>query len=288
MAIIQNYLTKNPCFNTGIDINVTGLFLHSVGCPQPSPLVFIKNWNKESYNSACVHGFIGENDVHITLPCLETPGRARRGWHAGKGTKGSANDTHLGFEMCEPAYIKYTKGATFTTSNYEASVAYVQKTTRNAVELFAKLCKFHGLDPLEDGVILSHAEGYKYGIASGHADPDHLWRQLNMNYNMNTFRQDVNKELLRLVSEEEKNKMPNTSNTNGELSRFKQLFQEMRKELQDDKASSWSEEARNWAKKEGLVQGSSNGEFNGMWEDFLTREQLVVMLYRFAKLIGKV
>ena len=29
------------------------------------------------------------------------------------------------------------------------------------------------------------------GIASGHADPEHLWRGLGMDYNMNKFRNDV-------------------------------------------------------------------------------------------------
>jgi hypothetical protein len=29
------------------------------------------------------------------------------------------------------------------------------------------------------------------GIASAHADPEHLWKQLNMNYTMDTFRKDV-------------------------------------------------------------------------------------------------
>lgn len=286
MAIIQNYLTKNPCFNTGRDINVVGLMLHSVGVPQPNPLVFIRNWNKETYKSACVHGFIGEDDAHITLPCLEKPGVARRGWHAGKGTKGTANDTHLGFEMCEPKYIKYTKGATFTITDKDAAIEYVKKTTRNAVVLFAKLCKFHGLDPLKDGVIISHYEGNKRGIASGHADPDHLWRQLDMNYNMDTFRQDVNKELQRLVAEEQKKESNSTSSS--ELARFKKLFNEMRQELRDNDAGSWSKEAREWAVSTGLVQGSSEGQFNGAWEDFLTREQLITVLYRFAQLIGKV
>ena len=36
------------------------------------------------------------------------------------------------------------------------------------------------------------------------------------------------------------------------------------------------------------IQGSSSGEFNGMWEDMMTREQLVTVLYRFAKKFGLV
>ena len=191
MKLTSNYLTLNPCYASGRTITVQGLMLHSVGCPQPNPLVFVKNWNKASYKNACVHGFIGEDEVHITLPCMEEKGKAMRGWHCASGKKGSGNNTHIGVEMCEPSCIKYTRGSTFTCSDKPKAVAFVEKTTRNAVELFAQLCTFHGLNPLADGVIISHAEGNARGIASAHADPDHLWKQLGMNYSMSQFRKDV-------------------------------------------------------------------------------------------------
>lgn len=68
--------------------------------------------------------------------------------------------------------------------------------------------------------------------------------------------------------------------------KFKGLWREMRKELQDNDASAYSEEARAWAVENGIVQGGSSGEFNGMWEDFLTREQMVTILFRFAQKFG--
>ena len=278
MAILQNYLTKNPCYTAGRTIEVKGLVLHSVGVPQPDPNVFLKNWDKSTYNAACVHGFIGEDDVYITLPSFETPGIAHRGWHSGKGTLGRANDSHLGFEMCEPKWIKYTGGATFTVSDLEKARNFVEKTTRNAVILFAKLCVFHGLNPLEDGVILSHAEAHKAGIASNHGDPAHLWRQLKMDYDMDKFRQDVYN-VMKKFNEEDEEDM--------DLARFKQLWYEMRLDLQDNDAGSWSKEARDWAVKEGLIGGMSSEGFNGAWEDLLTREQLVMVLYRFAQMMGK-
>ena len=61
----------------------------------------------------------------------------------------------------------------------------------SAVELFAYLCKELNLDPLADGVIISHCEGNKRGIASNHGDPEHLWRGLKMPYTMDGFRRDV-------------------------------------------------------------------------------------------------
>lgn len=183
MKIIQSILTANRCYVAGRKIKVDGLMLHSVGCPQPSALVFIKNWNRPDAADVCVHAFIDANtgDVHQTLPWNH------RGWHAG----GSANNTHIGVEMCEPNCIKYGSGAKFTCSNLPVARAMVQRTYDTAVQLFAHLCKEFNLDPLADGVIISHKEGGKRGIASGHVDPEHLWDGLGMGYTMDTFRKAV-------------------------------------------------------------------------------------------------
>lgn len=72
-----------------------------------------------------------------------------------------------------------------------------------------------------------------------------------------------------------------------DVTRFKELWKEMRAELQDNDAGDWSQEARDWVVSNGIIVGSSDTEFNGMWQDMLTREQMAVILYRFAQLIGK-
>ena len=158
-----------------------GLMLHSVGCPQPKASVFINSWNQASFGTACVHGFIDGNDgtVYQTLPWNH------RGWHAG----GSANNTHIGVEMCEPACIKYTGGSSFSCSDTATAKACVKRTYEAAVELFAMLCKQYGLNPLTD--IVSHKEGHTKGIASNHGDPEHLWNGLKMGYTMDMFRKAV-------------------------------------------------------------------------------------------------
>lgn len=185
MKIIESILTKNPCYTAGRKITVKGLMLHSVGCPQPKASVFINNWNRTSFNTACVHAFIDGNsgDVYQTLPWNH------RGWHGG----GSSNDTHIGVEMCEPACIKYTSGSSFTCSDLATAKAVAKRTYESAVELFATLCEEYNLNPLADGVIVSHKEGHKRGIASNHGDPEHLWNQLGMGYTMDAFRQAVKK-----------------------------------------------------------------------------------------------
>lgn len=67
---------------------------------------------------------------------------------------------------------------------------------------------------------------------------------------------------------------------------FKKMFAEMRKEWQDNDAAAYSKDAREWAVKNGIVTGGSTTAFNGMWEDLLTREQMVTMLFRFAIAMG--
>lgn len=268
MNLITRYLTNNPCYTAGRSITVKGLMLHSVGVNQPNPQVFINSWDSSTFSRACVHGFIGENDVYVTLPCLEETrtsgkGKAHRGWHGG----GDSNNTHIGVEMCEPASISYKGGATFVCSDLPGAIAFVEKTTRNAVELFASLCLYHGLDPLADGVIISHAEGYRRGIASNHGDPDHLWRQLGMNYTMDTFRNDVATFMKEgeIVTQDQFNAMMNTY-----LS-----------QLGKQEPAEWSAEARAWAEGNGIIVGDESG--NKQYKNFCTREQMVVFLNRLAE-----
>lgn len=75
-----------------------------------------------------------------------------------------------------------------------------------------------------------------------------------------------------------------------DVTRFGELWREYRKTLQDNDASSYSEEARIWAIQNGLINGNGteiNGEPNYMYADILTREQFITVLYRFAQLMGK-
>lgn len=187
MKLVESLLTKNPCYTAGRKITVKGLMLHSVGCPQPVASVFLNSWNSPSYSNACVHGFIDGNSgtVYQTLPWNH------RGWHCGSGAKGSGNNTHIGVELCEPACIRYTSGSNFTCSDLAAAKAVAKRTYEAAVELFAYLCKKYGLNPLSDGVVISHREGHSRGIASNHGDLEHLWNGLGMGYTMNGFRQAV-------------------------------------------------------------------------------------------------
>ena len=70
---------------------------------------------------------------------------------------------------------------------------------------------------------------------------------------------------------------------------WKSFMEQYRSELQDNDSGNWSQEARDWAVNTGLVAGGGqiNGLPNYMWEDLATREQLITVLYRFAKSLGQ-
>ena len=107
LTVHQTYLTQNDCYRSGGALTPQGLMLHSVGCAQPDAMAFVQSWNQPGVK-ACVHGFIDANTgaVYQTLPWT------CRGWHGG----GSSNNTHIGVEMCEPASIRYTSGASPPTT----------------------------------------------------------------------------------------------------------------------------------------------------------------------------
>ena len=193
MKLIKTIVTESDCYKTGEKIKVKGLMLHSVGCNQPSAEVFVKKWNQPD-KTVCCHGLIDGNTgaVYQTLPW------EHRAWHCGR----SGNDTHISVEMCEPDTIKYTGGSSWADLEPTKTKAIVMRTYKAAVELFAYLCDSFNLNPLGDGVIVSHCEGYKRGIASNHGDPEHIWKKYGLT--MDGFRKDVKAAMNATVKTESK------------------------------------------------------------------------------------
>jgi len=188
MQIIERFITNNENYKARRTLTMKGIMIHSVGCPQPDPEVFVKIFNdssgKPNGRQVGVHAFVGHDGrVFQTMPW------DFQAWHCGKGANGSANSTHIGIELTEPKTIKYIKGSTFQDNDPVASKAFVEAAYKVAVELFAHLCKQYNFNPLADGVIISHAEGHRRGIASNHGDVEHLWKVYGIT--MDKFRQDI-------------------------------------------------------------------------------------------------
>lgn len=184
MRLYTQLLTHNDCYIKGRTIKPQGVMVHSTGANNPWLRRYIspddgrlgepssRHWNQSGVG-ACVHAMIGKTAdgsvaVYQTLPWN------MRGWHCGR----SGNDTHIAFEICEDGLD---------------DLGYFQATYQAAVELTAYLCQLYHLDPLADGVVLCHSEGYARGIASNHADVMHWWKKFGVD--MDDFRADVAAEM---------------------------------------------------------------------------------------------
>lgn len=201
MILYQQILTHNDCYKAGRTITPKGVMVHSTGSNNtrvsryvPGDEVIGYNTNGNHWNRSgltkCVHAFIGKfSDGSIGT--VQTLPWNHRGWHAG----GAANNTHISFEICE--------------DNLE-DAGYFQAVYREAVDLTAYLCKEYGLDPLADGVIICHQEGYRRGVASNHADVMH-WFPIH-GKSMDDFRADVAQEMEenKDVTQEQFNQMMET------------------------------------------------------------------------------
>ena len=255
MNLIESFVTESPCYKEGRRITVRGLMLHSVGCPQPSAQAFIRQWNSPDYRASCVHAIIdgGTGAVYQLLPWNY------RGWHCG----GSANNGYIGVEMCEPAGIRYISPTAFTCASPDAARPVAIRTYHAAVELFARLCERYGLDPRSTDSILSHAEGAAKGVASAHADPEHLWKGLGLGYTMDGFRADVWAQM-----------HPSTPAPTQTAS--------ARQTQCDNTPAPWAADAVTWAVDTGIMQGDEDGDL--MLREPVTREQFVTMLKRYHDL----
>jgi N-acetylmuramoyl-L-alanine amidase len=195
MNLRKLILTNNACYKAGRTIIPKGIMVHSTGANNPNLKRYVgpddgllgknqynNHWNQEKPGGrqVCVHAFIGKL-ADGSIATYQTLPWNHRGWHCGSGSKGSGNDTHISFEICEDGLT---------------DAAYFNAVYKEAIELCAYLCKEYKLDPMADGVIIGHYEGHKRGIASNHADPGHWFPKFGKS--MDTFRTEV-KRLLTAV-----------------------------------------------------------------------------------------
>lgn len=181
MNLHKLIFTENACYKTGRKMKPQGIMVHSTGSNNPWLNRYIapddgllgknrygNHWNQAMDRHVCVHGFIGKL-ADGTIATYQTLPWDHRGWHAG----GAANNTHIGFEICEDGL---------------KDPAYFTAVYKEAVELCAYLCRQFGLTEKD---IICHCEGHKQGIASNHGDVMHWFPKHGKS--MDTFRADVKK-----------------------------------------------------------------------------------------------
>ena len=185
MTLKKQLLTNNACYKANQKIKVKGIMVHSTGANNPYLKRYVgpddgllgvntygNHWNTYTPGGRqiCCHAFIGKlKDESIAT--YQTLPWDHRGWHAG----GSANNTHIGFEICEDGLTDAT---------------YFKKIYQEAIDLCVYLCKLYDLTA--DNIIC-HSEGYKKGIATNHGDVMHWFPKHGKS--MDTFRAEVKKAL---------------------------------------------------------------------------------------------
>lgn len=161
-----------------------GIMVHSTGANNPELRRYVgpddgllgknlynNHWNMPMSRKVGMHGFIGKL-ADGSVATYQTLPWTHRAWHAG----GKANDTHIGFEICEDNLRNKT---------------YFDQVYLEAVEFCSFICTEYNLNPLETGVIIGHYEGHKLGLASNHGDPDYWFKKHGKS--MDTLRADVHK-----------------------------------------------------------------------------------------------
>lgn len=270
------YATANGAYQAGKKINPQGCVNHSVGCAQPSVDVFFNAMNQSSagwgVNAILGDFHNGDGRILVVLPLDARP------WGCGSGSKGSWNNTKIQWEVCEPAGHTYA-GGTMIAYDAVKNQVYFDRMWKMLVAWNVYLVKKFGYDI---NGISDHAESYLAGYGSNHSDMGQ-WLPKH-GKSMAALRQEVENILNgNSIVETEDDFM-------ADVTKFKEAWLEYRKTLQDNDAGAYSQEARNWATSSGLIAGNGteiNGEPNCMWQDMLTREQFVTVLYRFAQMMGK-
>ena len=117
-----------------------------------------------------------------TVAAVQTMPWDYRPWGCGSGSKGSCNNTHIQFEICEDAL---------------SDASYFNACYQEACEMTAYLCKMFGIDPkgtisyngLKVPTIIDHTGSHALGLGSNHGDIQHWSRKYGKT--MENVRNDV-------------------------------------------------------------------------------------------------
>lgn len=204
------------------------------------PAWAVKRWQQELQRMGL---YTGEIDGSFG-PATET---------ATKAAQAALGLTQDGF--CGPATLAAAAAQPGSLMAYDPTETedYFEAVWARAVSLCAKLCNAYQLDPMTD--ILCHAEGYRAGIASNHADVEHWFPKHGKS--MDDFRTAVREFLYagETPQEPEEPQQPAA-----------------------DKPADWAAEAWAWAQAMGLLDGTRPTAAS-------TLQEVAVMFRRFYEAI---
>ena len=275
-------MTNSSCYQGTRKMNILGVLWHSTGANNPMLRRYVQpsetdsnyeqlmdllgknsagnDWNHIKH-MAGVNAWIGKT-ADGAVETVQTLPWDFRPWGCGSGKNGSCNSGWIQFEICEDNL---------------ANPQYFEQVYKEGCELTAYLCKLFNINPkgtvkvgdVEVPTILCHADACKLGLGSNHADVNHWFPKYGKS--MATVRDDV-AELIGepLFNDEEEEDMTQE--------RFNELMNNYLVELAKQEPSAWSQEARDFCEKNGIINGDQNG--NRMYKKFLTREEMAALIYR--------
>ena len=195
-------MTQSTCYKGTRKFTPKGVLWHSTGANNPNLKRYVQpddnaadraEWlnrlGKNQYNNdwnhiehqAGLNFWIGKL-ADGTVAAVQTMPWDYRPWGCGSGSKGSCNNTHIQFEICEDGLDNQS---------------YWEACYREACEMTAYLCKMFGIDPkgtcVTNGVtcptIIDHIGSHNLGLGSNHGDVQHWSRKYGKT--MENVRNDV-------------------------------------------------------------------------------------------------
>lgn len=273
--------TNSTCYKGTRKMVPVGILWHSTGANNPNLKRYVQplktdanyteiisllgqntsgtDWNHTEIQAG-LNAWIGKL-ANGTVTSIQSMPWDYRPWGCGSGKKGSCNSGWIQFEICED-----------DLNNAD----YFNKTYEEAVQLTAYLCKMYNLDPkgtvdfngVKVPVILCHADAYKLGLGSNHADVLHWFKKYGKT--MDDVRNDVSKVLSSINPTEEEEEMTQEQ--------FNTMMNTWIAEQAKKEPGTWSKDARDWGEKNGLITGDDAG--SKMYKKFITREEFITVLYR--------
>ena len=197
-------MTQSTCYRNTRTFVPKGILWHSTGANNPYLMRYVQP-DDDAPDRDQLLDIIGVNEYgndwnHIdvdaglnfwigklkdgTVASVQTMPFIYRPWGCGSGSKGSCNDTHIQFEICEDGLD---------------DPEYFNAVYQEACEMTAYLCKVYDIDPrgvtICDGVtvptILDHVSSYRYGLGSQHGDVEHWFSRYGKT--LGNVRADVRK-----------------------------------------------------------------------------------------------
>lgn len=197
------YQTQNKCYKGTREMKPLGVLWHSTAANNPNIARYVQpsdnakdreemlkiigvNKYKNDWNHtdrlAGMNAFIGKL-ADGTVATVQTMPWNYRPWGCGSGSKGSCNDTHVQFEICESDL---------------SDEKYTWEVYNEAVQFTAYICKMYGIDPhgtvdykgIKVPTILCHQDSAKLGLGNNHSDVLH-WFPKTIGKTMEDVRNDV-------------------------------------------------------------------------------------------------